>query len=852
MKKLLPVFTPLLIAPGILYAQDRSHPFTDTTRQLGEVQIVGSRSANRTKINSPVPVDVIDIRTLQEQAPQTSITQLLQYISPSFHSVNGSNAGDAGSALNLAQLKGLGADQLLVLVNGKRRHKSSNINWGGLANGATGYDLNAIPTAAIERVEILRDGAAAQYGSDAIAGVINIVLKKQTDNILVSSTASIRRRGDGLSTRTNINYGARLGQQGGYVNITAEFATQAISLPPGRDDAGLYNGPIYGGGANTRGYDNIYTKEIDEAILKSRGIDRHYFDQRGGGSNKAKDALLFFNAAIPLKDNFEVYTFGGISNRNSQFTAVYRLPGWTERNNTLLYPDGFLPAMDNGITDKSIAVGIKGKAGEWKIDLSNVYGRNDFSNVISNSLNASLGVKSPTTFDAGKYNASQNTASLDISRYFAAPLHGINLAFGAQYRTETYQIIAGEEASYIKGDLRQIYRIDTSVNGVPYLADAGLIALNGLSPGSQIHAGFRPGNEVNVSRAIAAAYLDVEANITENWLLSAALRAEHFSDFGNVTTGKVATRYTFAPWLSIRGSANSGFRAPDLAQFYYTETSTSFQQGRAVDQVTASNKSAAARALGIPLLSPEKSTGYTAGITSQPATNVELTIDGYLIDIKNRVGNTGNFSATDPNLPAEVRSLLLATGTTQAKFFYNAFSTRTKGLEVTASYRLPVPGGNLQILAGGNFAKNEVTKVNTPAGLEAYRYVIFSQAEQARVTTNIPQQKITLQANYAIHRFNVLLRTVYFGSVTTASALNATFPRPDYFLQELKPVWVTDVAVGYRISRAFQVTAGVNNVFNELGDYTDPTISGLRNPTVVGIQNGSAGIQPFIRLAAKL
>ncbi|MBV7530751.1 TonB-dependent siderophore receptor [Chitinophaga sp. sic0106] len=852
MKKLLPVLTPLMIMPGILYAQERSQHLTDTTRQLDEVQIVGSRSANRTKINSPVPVDVIDIRTLQEQAPQTSITQLLQYISPSFHSVNGSNAGDAGSALNLAQLKGLGADQLLVLVNGKRRHKSSNINWGGLANGATGYDLNAIPTAAIERVEILRDGAAAQYGSDAIAGVINIVLKKQTNEIGVSSTASIRRRGDGLSTRTNINYGAKLGQQGGYVNITAEFATQAISLPPGREDAGLYNGPVYGGGANTRGYDNIYTKEIDEAILKSRGIDRHYFDQRGGGSNKAKDALLFFNAAFPLKDNFEVYTFGGIGNRNSQFTAVYRLPGWTERNNTSLYPDGFLPAMDNGITDKSLAVGIKGKAGEWKIDLSNVYGRNDFSNVISNSLNASLGVKSPTTFDAGKYNASQNTASLDISRYFAGPLHGINIAFGAQYRTETYQIIAGEEASYIKGDLRQIYRIDTSVNGVPYLADAGLIALNGLSPGSQIHAGFRPGNEVNVSRAIAAAYLDVEANITENWLVSAALRAENFSGFGNVTTGKVATRYTFAPWLRVRGSANSGFRAPDLAQFYYTETSTSFQQGRAVDQVTASNKSAAARALGIPLLSPEKSTGYTAGITSQPAPNVELTIDGYLIDIKNRVGNTGNFSATDPNLPAEVRSLLLATGTTQAKFFYNAFSTRTKGLEVTASYRLPLAGGSLQLLAGGNFAKNEVTRVNTPKGLEAYRYVIFSQAEQARVTTNIPQQKITLQANYSIQRFNVLLRTVYFGAVTTASALNANFPRPDYFLQELKPVWVTDIALGYRISKAFQVTAGVNNVLNELGDYTDPTISGLRSPTVVGIQNGSAGIQPFVRLAAKL
>jgi len=834
-----------------LAAQDK--PLTDSIasrKALGEVLIVGSRNATRTRLNSPVPVDVIDIRPLQEAAPQASITQLLQYISPSFHSVNGSNAGDAGSALNLVQLKGLGVDQLLVLVNGKRRHKSSNVNWGGLGNGATGYDLNALPAAAVERIEILRDGAAAQYGSDAIAGVINIVLKKNTGELTAGSTASVRRRGDGLSARTSLNYGVGLGKNGGYLNVTTEFATQAIALPAGRKDAGLYNGPIYGGGANTRGYDAIYTKEIDDAILASRGIDGHYFDQRGGGSNKAKDALLFFNAAIPLKEEFELYAFGGVSHRSSEFTAVYRLPGWTERNNTVLYPDGFLPEMQNSITDKSLAIGIRGRIGDWRVDISNVYGKNDFGNEITNSLNASMGVKSPTTFNAGRYNASQNTAGIDINRYFDKALHGVNVAFGAQYRVETYQIIAGEEASYNKADLRSIYRVDTTAAGVPYIADAGLIALNGLSPGSQIHAGFRPSNEVNVNRAITAGYIDLELNITHDWLLSGALRAEHFSDFGAVTTGKVATRYSIAKWLSIRGAFNTGFRAPDLAQFNYTETSTTFQQGRAVDLVTASNKSAAARALGIPSLTPEKSKGYTAGLTSQPVPNAELTADAYQIDIDNRVGNTGNFSATDVNLPADVRSLLLATGTTQAKFFYNAFSTRTRGIEITGSYRIPLAGGNLALLAGANFSKNEVREVNTPRGLEAYKYVIFSEAERARVTTNIPQQKITLQGIYNVSKFSFLLRMVYFGAVTTATGLNANFPRPDYYFQRLSPVWVTDVSAGYRVTREIQVTAGVNNVFNVLGDYTDAAISGLRNPTVVGIQNGNAGIQPFVRVLA--
>lgn len=834
-----------------LTAQEKALTDSVVSRKaLGEVLIVGSRNATRTRLNSPVPVDMIDIKPLQESAPQTSITQLLQYVSPSFHSVNGSNAGDAGSALNLVQLKGLGVDQLLVLVNGKRRHKSSNVNWGGLGNGATGYDLNALPVGAVERIEILRDGAAAQYGSDAIAGVINIVLKKSIDELRATSTASIRRRGDGLTTRTSLNYGVGLGKGGGYLNVTAEFATQAIALPAGRKDAGLYNGPIYGGGANTRGYDAIYTKEMDDAILAGRGIDRHYFDQRGGGSNKAKDALLFFNASIPLKEEFEIYAFGGVSNRNSEFTAVYRLPGWTERNNTVLYPDGFLPEMQNGITDKSLAVGIRGRIGEWRVDISNVYGKNDFSNEITNSLNASMGVKSPVTFNAGRYNASQNTAGIDINRYFEKALNGVNVAFGAQYRVETYQIIAGEEASYSKADLRSIYRIDTTAAGVPYVADAGLIALNGLSPGSQIHAGFRPSNEVNVSRAITAGYIDMEVNITRDWLISAALRAEHFSDFGAVTTGKVATRYSIAKWLAIRGAFNTGFRAPDLAQFNYTETSTTFQQGRAVDLVTASNKSAAARALGIPSLTPEKSKGYTAGLTSQPVRNAELTVDAYRIDIDNRVGNTGNFSATDANLPADVRSLLLATGTTQAKFFYNAFSTRTSGIELTGSYRIPLYAGSIALLAGANFSKNEVKEVNTPKGLEAYKYVIFSEAERARVTTNIPQQKITLQGIYNVSKFNFLLRTVYFGSVTTATGLNANFPRPDYYFQQLSPVWVTDVSAGYRISKEIQIIAGVNNVFNVLGDYTDVAISGLRNPTVAGIQNGSAGIQPFVRVLA--
>jgi len=505
--------------------------------------------------------------------------------------------------------------------------------------------------------------------------------------------------------------------------------------------------------------------------------------------------------------------------------------------------------MENNVVDKYITIGFKTKVNNWNVDLSNVYGKNNFGNRVDNSLNASLGLKSPTSFDAGSYNAGQNTASLDISRYFDKFLSGINIAFGAQYRVETYQIIAGEVASYSKGDQRTIYDIDTTIGGIPYLSDAGITSLNGLSAGSQIHAGFRPENAVNVNRAVTAGYVDVEANITKDWLVSGAVRVENFSDFGNVTTYKATTRYSFAKWFNIRGSYNTGFRAPDLAQSYYTSISTTFQQGRGIDILTASNQSAAARALNIPKLSPEKSKGYTAGITSQPLKNLELSVDAYLIDVNNRIGNTGNFSASDSKLPADVKLLFQQTGAARANFFYNEFSTRTKGIEVTASYRVRAGAGNITFLAGANFSKNEVTGVNTPKGLDtSYKVVIFSPSERARVTTNIPATKITLQGIYNVNRFNFLLRSVYFGKVTTASALTST----TYFYQQLKPIWVTDVSVGYKITSPLQAVIGVNNAFNVLGDYSDPTISGLRNPTVVGIQNGNAGIQPFVRLTAKL
>ena len=263
------------------------------------------------------------------------------------------------------------------LVNGKRRHKSSNINFGGNGNGSTGYDLNAIPLNAIERVEVLRDGAAAQYGSDAIAGVINIVLKRDVEKMAISATAGARSRGDGIYSREGVNYGFKLGDKGGFINLTTEFATRGITLPGVKDGEGVYTGPIYGGGASSRGYDAVYTKEIDEAILASRGLTRNFFDTRGTPYPQ-KDGLLFFNAAAPLK-GAELYAFGGISNRHTENTGSFRYPGWGTRTNNFIYPDGYLPKMAMRVLDKSVAVGVKGNVNGWDVDLSNTFGANTFS-----------------------------------------------------------------------------------------------------------------------------------------------------------------------------------------------------------------------------------------------------------------------------------------------------------------------------------------------------------------------------------------------------------------------------------------------------------------------------------------
>ena len=464
---------------------------------LDEV-VVGSRNANRTAVDTPVPVDVIDISELATLGPQVNINQILNYVAPSFAS-NTQTISDGTDHIDPASLRGLGPDQVLVLINGKRRHTTSLVNVNGtVGRGSVGTDLNSIPSAAISRVEVLRDGAAAQYGSDAIAGVINIVLKKNTNELAVNVTSganftsnanSLTGGVDGETVNTSINYGIDLGDNGGYLNFTGDIETRKSTNRMERFTGMIFHGynaiqrVAAASGANVDDLSfaqiqffaqgvNHFTPELQssinnaashdelvallsdsngpidftEAELTARGQTREDYNMRVGQS-KLRSGRFLLNMSLPIGDSgTELYAFGGLSYRKGNAAGFYRLPHQT-RSYSNVNLNGFLPNINSDIKDKSLAVGIKGKAGDWDVDFSNTWGQNNFDFTVSNSFNASQGIVSSTTFTAGGFAFSQNTTNLDISKFFENTWEGLNVAFGAEYRLENYQILEGEEES---------------------------------------------------------------------------------------------------------------------------------------------------------------------------------------------------------------------------------------------------------------------------------------------------------------------------------------------------------------------------------------------------------------------
>lgn len=772
--------------------------------QLDEILVVGSRSPKRTSTDTAVPIDVIDVADVATQTGRIEVNELLQYAAPSFNA-NKQSGSDGADHIDPATLRGLGPDQTLVLINGKRRHQSSLINiFGTRGRGNTGTDLNAIPATAIKRIEILRDGASAQYGSDAIAGVINIVLKDATDDVsgFVSYGAYNTNTGVDTSDFAADNYG--VWNTDGF-RLDTERDGNQIGEDQNFDGGSFKAGVNYGIGFGEGGFVNFTT----EYVSKNKTL-RPGFEFRKGFGEASIDGFNFMvNANVPLSDNLDFYAFGGRNYRDTDAFAFTRNGG--ARVIPSIYPDGFTPRITSNITDNAVTAGFRTQLrNEWNVDISNTYGKNNFHYFIKGTLNASLEDASPTDFDAGGHSLSQNTVNLDFSKFYEDVLEGMNLAFGAEYRTENFEIFAGEEGSYGTFDVNGILITDPANQTQPVDPDSG----DPRPGGSQGFPGYSPANEVDRSRSNFSLYADGEFDLSETFLLSAAARFENYSDFGSTLNGKLAARIKAGDNLNIRGSLSTGFRAPSLAQIYYNLRFTNFVGGVALESLLSPNNSPVTASFGIQQLKEEKAFNAGLGFTATFG-DFTATVDGYFIDINDRIVLTGNFDAPQiPNVEA-------------AQFFANGADTQTKGLDIVLSYRSVLGnGGQISATFTGNLNDMEIKEVLN-GNLD--EQIFFGERDKGFLLASAPKSKLTLNLNYEKDWFDLGLGFTHFSKIELLDFQMFEDPA-DYggfanlvaaATDTYDPKLVTDIVFGFDLDEDLKLNIGANNLFNVYPDQQD-------------------------------
>ncbi len=791
------------------------------TGEPRDVVVTGSRVPGRSLEDSPVPVDVIGGDALKSSG-QTETNKVLNQLVPSFNFPQPSLT-DGTDSLRPATLRGLQPDQVLVLVNGKRRHQAALLNLNGsVGRGATQVDLNEIPPIAIDRIEVLRDGASSQYGSDAIAGVINIQLSRRAGvsgsvtfgqyrttmedvfnvtgvataaglptvavaganaqaDILQLNEGEERKRHDG----DTLTLATRLGLpiEGGYFTLSAQFRDRDPTNRSGPDPRRQYF-----------------------AVNDPRELSINRFTH-GYGDGKAVDYNLFFNAGADLGNGAELYSFGSYGIRDGIGAGFYRRSNDVRNRNFAAsttvfvpyYADGFLPKIQSEIEDFSGAVGIKGDVAGLSADLSVVYGSNELNYHTIDSFNTSLGgVLSPNRFDAGGIKFAQTVGNLDLVKTFDVGFADkFGIAFGGEVRDETFQIRAGDVASYING---------------PFTA-------NGAAGGAQVFPGFRPNNAIDVSRQSYAGYAEADADISNAFTLQVAGRFEHYTDFGDTVNGKAAARFEPIQGIAIRGSVSTGFRAPSLAQQFFATTSTNNTVVNGVSQLievgTFPATSPVATALGGRQLRAEKALNLAGGVTLSPFAGFNLTADYYNIRIKNRVTLTENLTGT------AVVNLLAGQGitnVTSARFFVNGVNTRTQGVDVVATYRLPDFGlGKVVLTAGYNYNETKITDRAVLPSLPGL--VLFGRQESFRLTNGQPKTKLNLSADVDLGPIGANIRTNRYGTVWTAAGGALTAPlgtvAGDF---KLTPKWVTDVELRVHPIQRVTVAVGADNVFDTYPD----------------------------------
>lgn len=806
---------------------------------LNEVVVVGSRGAPRVRTESPVPIDIIKVNQLGEVTAKPDLMSQLNMAVPSFN-YNKQSGGDGSDAIDFASLRGLGFDQTLVLINGKRRHLSAFVNEVGTrGRGNSGTDLNAIPEAAIDRIEILRDGASAQYGSDAIAGVINIILKKDIHKLSVSTGYSgfddhkyntlnnvdptqyyTGSQIDGKTFTLAMDYGLPIGKTGGFINIGGNYMNQGKTFRAVPDT-------------------NIHSNTNPADALPVNDW------RRAAGDGSVVSGGAMYNMEIPVKGTKTVfYSFGGYNYKHSNVYAwtrrwhssSNRLKFPTDANGNLIFVPGIMqvfdptkgsldtnnvfynPQEDVYIKDASAALGFKGTiGGGWDWDLSDNTGYNDFHYFGNKTFNASLPLPEQSTktrFDDGGFSFLQNTANLDVSKRFSSIAQGVTVSFGGEFRYERYKLYAGEPDSYRYGG--------ATINGTP------------KASGSEGYPGYQPSDASTVHRTNVSGYADIALDVTKEWLLDIAERFENYSDFGFVSTQKLATRYKVADNFNIRGSVSTGFRAPSLQQTNFSNTNTSIIAGNLVYTKLVPNYSSIAKAAGIPALTPETSTNASIGFTWKPLSNLTLTLDFYTISIKNRIVITGLYAAGDSTLGPALNGLLNSQGIGDAQFFANAVNTTNRGVDIVVDYTKRWGNAHFRALLAGNLQKLTINKINIPSafkGSPSDSATFFDDREQYFLRASAPKAKFSLNLEYGINKLTVGTHLTYFGGIKTLGFGETSAPAnaPDPYLPyvaldksgavvpelfDFKAKITTDLYASYKINKVMAITLGVDNIFN--------------------------------------
>src|SRR6201991_1315196 len=852
--------------------------------ELNEIVFVGSRGAGRAKTETPVPVDVIKVNQVDLPTAKMDLTSILNVAAPSFN-YNKQSGADGADHVDLGTLRGLGPDQTLVLINGKRRHQTAFVAlFGTRGRGASGVDLNAFPESSVDRVEILRDGASAQYGSDAIAGVINVILKKDINHWAINAgwsgyddhafNARKFNQGnqyysgstfDGNTISLSVNNGVAIGRNGGFLNVGADFLKQGKTYRQ----------------VNTS---NWQTKKNAIPFLNT--------GRRAYGDGSVTTGGIMYNMEIPTGPDKKTtfYSFGGYNYKASDAYAYSRnFSGKPERfpvdagGNLLSVPaimrnsnDGetyYNPHIQTHIQDASLALGLRGHAGEeWNWDLSNTLGRNDFHFYGDKTFNASLiGATTPNHFDDGGFRFLQNTLNLDFSRGFKSIANGMTLGMGAEYRYERYSIYKGEYGSYGSYDSSQ--RIYPNLIG-----DGNADSLRTAASGSQGFPGFSPDDVKAKNRSVVGLYTDAELNVTDKWLLDAAVRYEHYSDFGSVATFKLATRYKLTQDLNIRGSVSTGYRAPSLQQINFSNTLTSFSGGQLIQSRIASNDDPITRAAGIPALKQETSVNGSAGFSWKAARGLTVTVDGYWVKVKNRIVLSGLFSKYDTTLPASFTSQIPPEVST-VQFFDNAVNTTNYGLDIVADYSRYWSKNYIKILLAGNLQHMDIDAIHVPPALNGTplnQKTFFSDREKAFLLASAPKQKFALNIEYGLGKFGVGTHLTYFGKISllgfgtvtndnpNQTGINPMVPTdadPDKLVPEVfnyNGKVTTDVYCSYKLSKKVSVFIGADNLFNVHPDLgVNPLAKGWAGDNESGgpwdsVQMGFNGLRLFCKFALNL